>query len=111
MESHRGQVGDMVADLSLGVHTVGVVVRTEVEEPGGGVRKQLPDDAKDGTGHCDKGFELAPAFDDAPVALSEEGVGACGCRGGLAERAFEVGVALAGAAAAGQRAGLDGAWA
>ncbi|CQD23923.1 hypothetical protein BN1232_05935 [Mycobacterium lentiflavum] len=111
MESHRGQVGDVVADLSLGDHAVGVVVGAEVVESGGGVGEQLPSDNEDGAGDRDEGFELAAAFDDAPVALTPEGVGAGGCGGGLAERAFQVGVALAGLAAAGHRTGLDGAWA
>jgi hypothetical protein len=37
VESHRGQVGDVVADLSLGDHAAGVVVVAEVVESGGGV--------------------------------------------------------------------------
>ena len=37
VESHRGQVGDVVADLSLGDHAAGVVVGAEVVKSGGGV--------------------------------------------------------------------------
>ena len=46
----------------------------------------------------DQGFELAQAFDQASVAVAEEGVGLRGAGGGFAEHAFEVGVALAGLA-------------
>src|SRR6266540_3152285 len=61
----------------------------------GGVGEQVPDDDQDGSGNRDEGFELASAFDDAPVALTEEGVG-LGRRGsGLAEDTLEVRVALA----------------
>ena len=42
VESHRGQVGDVVADLSFGDHAAGVVVGAEVVKSGGGVGKQLP---------------------------------------------------------------------
>jgi len=109
VKSHRGQLGDVAAHLSLGGDAVGVVVGTEVEESGGGVRKQLPDDPQDGAGDRDEGFEPAAAFDDAPVAFVEEGVGLGGRDSGLAECALEVGVALAGLAAAAYRPGLDGA--
>ena len=68
-------------------------------EAGGGVGEQVPDDDQDGAGDRDQGFELAAAFDEAPVALAEEGVGLGGGGGGLAEHAFEVGVAFAGLAA------------
>jgi hypothetical protein len=49
------------------------------------------------------------SFDDAPVAFAEEGVGAGGAAGGLAEDTFEVGVALAGLPGAVFGCGLDGA--
>src|ERR1700754_4993519 len=39
VESHRGQVGDVVADLSLGDPAAGVVVGAEVVKSGGGVGK------------------------------------------------------------------------
>src|SRR6476660_7323083 len=58
-----------------------------------------------------KSAEFAAAFDDAPVAFAEEGVGFRGRGGGLAERPFEIRVAPAGLAAALDRSGLDGAWA
>lgn len=65
----------MVADLSFGDGAVGVVVGSEVVESGGGIGKQLPDDREDGAGDRYQGFEFAAAFDDAPVAFTEEGVG------------------------------------
>ena len=78
-----------------------MVVGTEVVESGGGIGQQLPDDPEDGAGDRDQGLEFAAAFDDAPVAFAEEGVGFGGCGGGgLAERAFQIGVAFAGLAAA-----------
>ena len=80
-------------------------------EAGGGVGQEVPDEDENGAGDRDQGLELAAAFDDAPVAFAEEGVGLGGRGGGVAERALEVGVALAGLATTGERAGLDGAWA
>jgi hypothetical protein len=70
---------------------------------------RVPDDGQDGAGDGDEGLEFAAAFDDASVAFAEEGVRFGGRGGGLAERTFQVGVALAGLAAAGHRPGLDGA--
>src|SRR4029077_19285645 len=55
-------------------------------------------------------LEFGAAFDDAPVAFAEEGVGFRGRGGGLAERPFELRAAPAGLAAALDRAGLEGAW-
>ena len=98
--AHRDQLGDVVAVLAFGVDAAGVVVGAEVAEAGGGVGEQVPDDDQDGAGDRDEGLEFAAAFDDAPVAFAEEGVGLGGRGGGLAERAFQVGVALAGLAAA-----------
>lgn len=43
---------------SFGGDAVGVVVGTEVEGSGGGVRKQLPDDPQDGAGNRDQGLIL-----------------------------------------------------
>ena len=44
VESHRGQLGDVVAHLALVSDAAGVVVGAEVVESGGGVGNQLPDD-------------------------------------------------------------------
>jgi hypothetical protein len=56
-----------------------------------------------------RAFGLAAAFDQAPVALAQEGVGLGGGRGSLAQHALEVGVALAGRAGAAGGPGLQGA--
>ncbi len=90
----------MVADLPFGVDAVGVVVGSEIAESSRWVGEQVPDDGQDGAGDRDEGFEFAAAFDDAPVAFAEKGVRLGGRGGGLAERTLEVGVALAGLAAA-----------
>jgi hypothetical protein len=84
VESHRGQLGDVVADLASGHDAAGVVVGSEVVEPGGGIGEQLPGDDQDGAGDRYRGFEFAAAFGDAPVAFTEEGVGLGGRGGGLA---------------------------
>ena len=81
------QLADVVAGLAIGVGAVGIEVRAQVMEPCGGIGEQVPDDDQDGAGHGDQGFELAAAFDQAPVALAEEGVGLGGRGGGLAEHA------------------------
>lgn len=39
MESHRGQLGDVVADLSFGVDAAGVIVGSKVVESCGGISK------------------------------------------------------------------------
>jgi hypothetical protein len=67
---------DVAAGLLVLVDAGGVVVGAEVVEAGGGVGQQVPEDDQDGTGDRDEGFELAAAFDQPPVALAEEGVGA-----------------------------------
>jgi hypothetical protein len=53
---------------------VGVVVGAEVARAGGGVVEQVPDDDEDGAGDGHQGLEFAAALDDAPVAVTEEGV-------------------------------------
>src|ERR1700741_1774359 len=104
-----GELGDVVADASLGDDAVGVVIGAEVVEAGGGVGEQVPDDDQEGARDRDQGLELAAAFDDAPVAFTQEGGGLGGRGGGVAEHALEVGGGLAGAATAGDRPRLDGA--
>src|SRR6185437_13871408 len=93
-----------------GVDPGGVVVGAEVGVAGGGVVEHVPDDDQDRAGDSDERLEFAAAFDDAPVAFAEEGVGFRGRGGGLAERPFEIRVAPAGLATALDRSGLDGAW-
>ena len=86
--AHAPQLGDVVAGSAFGVDAAGVVVGAEVVEAGGGVGEQVPDDDEDGAGDGDERLEFAAAFDDAPVAFAEEGVGLGGRGGGLAERAL-----------------------
>ena len=64
----------MVPDLAGRVDAVGVVVGPQVVEACGRVGEQVPDDDQDGARDRDEGFEPAAAFDQAPVALAEEGV-------------------------------------
>jgi hypothetical protein len=99
-----GELGDVVAQSSVGGDSVGVVVGAEIVEAGGRVGQQVPDDDQDGAVDRDEGFESAAAFDDAPVAFAENCVGFGGRAGGLAERPFEVGVAVADLAGAGKPA-------
>ena len=100
LQTERFELLDEVALASLLVDAAFVVVGAEVVVGGVGVGEQVPDDDEDGTGNGDEGFAFAAAFDDAAVAFAEEGVGAGGGRGGAAENAFEVGVALGGLPAA-----------
>ncbi len=94
LQAERLELLDEVALASVLVDAAFVVVGAEVVVGGVGVGEQVPDDDEDGAGDGDEGFAFASAFDDAPVAFAEEGVGAGGGRGGAAENAFEVGVAL-----------------
>jgi hypothetical protein len=73
--AHGGQLSDVVTHPAFDVDAGGVVVGSEVAESGGGVEKQLPNDDEDRAGDRDQGLEFAAAFDQAPVALAEEGVG------------------------------------
>ena len=63
-----------VPDLATLVDA-GVVVRAEVGEACGEIGQQVPDDDEDGSGDGREGLELAVAFDQAPLAVAEEGVG------------------------------------
>src|SRR6202171_4002512 len=74
-EAQRGELGDVVAHPAFDVDPGDVVVGSEVVEAGEGVGEQVPDDDQDGAGDRDQGLELAATFDDAAVALAEEGVG------------------------------------
>ena len=68
----------MLANLAFGIGAGGVVVRAEVDEPGVVVGEQGPDDDEDRSSDRDDRAVLAAAAGDAPVALTEEGVGAAG---------------------------------
>jgi hypothetical protein len=80
------QFPDVLADLALGVGAGAVVIRAEVDEIGVVIGEQRPDDEEDGAADRDDGAVLAAAAGDPPVALAEEGVGAGGSDGGLAQR-------------------------
>jgi hypothetical protein len=84
----------VVADLLVPVGAPGDVVRAEVGVTGGGVGKQVPDDDQDRPGDGDLGFGLSSPAGDPPVPLAEEGGGAGGSDGCLAEAAAQVGVAV-----------------
>ena len=91
---------DVVADLSTGADSCVVEVWAEFAESGVGIGQQVPDDDEDGAADGDDGFLFASAAGQASVALTEEGVGAAGRDGGLAEGAGEVAVAVPGGAGA-----------
>jgi hypothetical protein len=97
---------DVVLQLAVGVEAGLVVAGAEVGEPGFGVLQQVPDDDQDGAGDGDLGLDLAAAAEDPVVALAEEGLGADGAVGGLAEGAAQPGVALALLPGPGAGAGL-----
>jgi len=66
--AHRGELGDVVAQLPFGVDALGVVVGSEVAEAGFGVCEQVPDDDQDGAGDRDQSLELAAALDETWAA-------------------------------------------
>jgi len=74
----------VVAHLAALVDAGGVVARAKVVVAGGAIGQQVPDDDQDRAGDDNEGLELAPAFDQPPVALAEEGIGLAG-RGGSRE--------------------------
>src|SRR5580693_6352637 len=107
-EAERFDLPDVVLDLLVFVGAGLVVAGAEVGEPVGGVGEQVPDDDQDGAGDGDLGLGLAAAAGDAVVPLAEEGLGAGGAVGGLAEGAAQPGVALALLPGPGAGAGLAG---
>src|SRR5215475_4484650 len=88
-ESERFELADVVAGFFVFVGAAGVIAGAEFAEAGGAAGEQVPDDHQDGAGDGDQGFELAAAAGDPPVALAEEGAGAGGRGGGLAEDGLE----------------------
>src|SRR5216683_1576260 len=102
------EFADLVAGLALGV-APGIVARAQLDIAEAGIADDQAGDLADGAGDGDDGFLLAAAAGDAPVAFAQEGVGVGGRHDGRAERAAQVGAALAGAAVLGGGAGLDGA--
>src|SRR5216684_1869303 len=103
------EFADLVAGLALGV-APGIVARAQLDIAEAGIADDQAGDLADGAGDGDDGFLLAAAAGDAPVAFTQEGVGVGGRHDGRAERAAQVGAALAGAAVLGGGAGLDGGW-
>ncbi|TDC66092.1 hypothetical protein E1258_03765 [Micromonospora sp. KC207] len=75
------ELADEATGLAVLVDMGGVVVRAEVDESGCRVGQDVPDDRQDGSGDRDQGSGFAAAFDQAPVAFAEEGVGAGDCGG------------------------------
>jgi hypothetical protein len=47
VESHRGQLSDVVADPSFSAEAAHAVVSAKIVEPASGIGKQLPDDPQD----------------------------------------------------------------
>ncbi len=90
------ELSDVVAFLGLWIEVCGVVVGAEVGVGGVGVGQQVPDDDQDGASDGDDGAFVAASSGDASVALPEEGVGAAGGDGGLAQDLGQVAVAVAG---------------
>src|SRR5258707_2803090 len=85
LQSQGLELADVVADLLVPVGPGGDIVRAEVGVARGRVGEQVPDDGQDGPGDGDLGFGLAAAAGDAAVPFAEEGPGAGGAEGGLAE--------------------------
>jgi hypothetical protein len=103
------ELADVAAYLAVGVDGGDVVVGAEIVVARSAVGKKVPDDDQQGAGDGDQGLELAAAPDQSPVAFAEEGAGFAGRRGGIAEDALQVRVALGRAAGLGPVPGLDGA--
>jgi hypothetical protein len=64
------ELADVVAFLTVWVHTGVVVAGAEVVEPGAVVAQQVPDDDQAGTTYRDDGLLLASASGDASVAFA-----------------------------------------
>jgi hypothetical protein len=87
-------LAEVIAHLAA-VADVGVVeAGAEVVVLGVWVGERVPGDHQDGAADGDVGFAGAAAAGDPPVALAEEGVGAGGAEGGLAEDPGQVAVAV-----------------
>lgn len=91
------ELTDVVAHPPVEVDAGVVVAGAEVEEWRVGVGEEVPDDHQDGSADGNDCPLGAPASGDAPVALAEEGIGAAGADGGLAQDPGEVAVAVPGA--------------
>src|SRR3954471_12407957 len=98
--AQRLELADVLSDLAFGIGSGGVVVRPEVDEVGVIVGEQRPDDDEDRSADRHDRAVLAAAAGDAPVALTQEGVGAGRADRGLPENAGQVAVAVTGAGVA-----------
>ena len=101
-------VADLVPGLTGGAART-VVIGTEFFVAGAGVADEDPGDLADDAGDRDDGLLLAALAGDPPVHGTQPGIGLGRGHRGLAERAADVPVALAGAAGPGGLAGLHGA--
>jgi hypothetical protein len=88
------ELADQVGLLGVGVAAGLVEVGTQIAGAGLGVSQQVPHDGQDGVADRDEGALLATAFGDAAVTLAEEGVGAPGRDGDLAEGSGQHGLPL-----------------
>jgi hypothetical protein len=68
-------LADVVALAAFGVDPGVVEIAAQVGVADGGVGEQVPDDDQQGAADGDDGFLAAAAAGDAPVPLSQEGVG------------------------------------
>ena len=93
------ELPDVVAGAVVGVGTAAGVVRSQVAVAGIGLAQQMPDDDQDRPPDRDGGSWASATAGQAPVALAEEGVGARGGDGGLAEGLAEIAVAVPGSTA------------
>ena len=94
------EFADVVAHLAVEVDAGVVVVGAEVVELGVLLVEEVPDDDQDGASDGDDGSLLSTSSGNPPVALAEEGVGATGRDGSLAQDSAQVAVAVAGGAVA-----------
>src|SRR6266567_7378666 len=101
-------LADLVPGLAGGAAGA-VVIRAEFFVAGAGVADEDPGDLADDPGDRDDGLLLAALAGDAAVQRAQPGIGAGRGHRGLAERAAQVPVALAGAAGPGGFPGLPGA--
>ena len=98
------ELADQVVFLAVPAAAGLIEVGTQIAVTGFGVGQQVPHDRQDRVADRDKGALCAAAFGDAAVALAEEGVGAPGRDGELAQGGGQPWVALAG----GRRLGFAG---
>ena len=104
------QLTDEVVGPAIFVDASFAEVRTKVDKSEVWVIEEVPDRDEDRTGDRDECTLTASSSHKAPIAPTEEGVGARCCRGDLTEDALQVGVPLASSPSTGPWPGLDRAW-